>query len=333
MKIIRIAGIMLLGLVMFIAFAWAFGALWYDGPGRIFAAMNALAISAACIFVKAWRGKLIVFTSWFVIVLGWWLSLKPSNEGDWQADVSRIAWAEIDDDVVTIHNVRNFTYENDADPVPHWETRSFRLSKITGMDIFINFWGSPWMSHPIISFQFSDSPPLCFSIETRMKNGQGFSAIGGLYRQFTLIFVVADERDVIGVRTNHRMGEDVHLYRTTLTPNQARSRLHDYLGSINGLRDEARWYHAITTNCTTAIRHQHPSDEQLPWDWRLLINGRMDEMLYEFGAIETAGLRFSELKPRALINSAARSAGNDPDFSDLIRIDRPGFTQSERLDD
>ena len=99
-----------------------------------------------------------------------------------------------------------------------------RISQITGADMAINYWGSPWIAHPIVIFQFADAAPLCFSIETRKQAGQSYSAIRGLYRQFALIYVVADERDVIRLRTNYRQGEDIYLYRTTLTPAQARER-------------------------------------------------------------------------------------------------------------
>lgn len=328
MKIVRYIGIVLLSLVILIAFAWAFGALWYDGLGKIFAVLNVLALAAAFIFVKSWRYKLAVFAGWFVIVLGWWLTLTPSNEGNWQPDVAQLPWAEIDGDIVTLHNVRNFEYRSETDYTPRWESRTVRISQITSIDMAINYWGSPWMAHPIISFQFADAPPICFSIETRKKVGQSYSAIGGLYRQFSLIFIVADERDVMRVRTNYRKGEDVYLYRTTFTGDQARERFHQYLKSINALRDKPRWYNAITTNCTTAIRHQHPSSKRAPWNWRMLLNGKMDELLYDLKMIETGGLPFDELKRRVHINADAKAAGDDPDFSNLIRIGRPKYAES-----
>jgi hypothetical protein len=211
------------------------------------------------------------------------------------------------------------------DYTPHWDTRTVRLSQITGTDLAINYWGSPWMAHPIASFQFADALPVCFSIETRKKVGQSYSAVGGLYRQFELTYIVADERDVIRVRTNYRHGEDIYLYRTTFTPVQSRERFLEYIHSLNQLRDQPRWYNAITTNCTTNIRTQHPTNERIPWDWRMLLNGKMDEMLYTRHAIATADLPFAELKQRARINPAAQAANEAPDFSRRIREGRPGF--------
>jgi hypothetical protein len=259
------------------------------------------------------------------VVLACWFTIKPSNEGNWQADVAQLAWAEINGDEVTLHNVRNNDYRTELDYTARWETRTVRISQITGVDLAINYWGSPWMAHPIASFQFADAPPICFSIETRKQLGQTYSAIGGLYRQFALIYVVADERDVIRVRTNYRHGEDIYLYRTTMTSAPARERFHEYLRSLNEIREHPRWYNAITTNCTTSIRDQHPIAERIPWDWRLLLNGKADELMFESHTIVTAGLPFAELKARSLINPRARAAGASSNFSELIRADLPEF--------
>jgi hypothetical protein len=252
--------------------AWAFGAVYYDFPvaKTVVAWAFAAAMVAAIIFLHGSVKKLGAIFSAFALVLIWWLTLKSSNDGNWQPDVAQTAWADINGDEFTFHNVRNCDYRIETDYTPHWETRTVRMSQITGIDLAINYWGSPWIAHPIVSFQFADAPPLCFSIEIRKKLGQAYSTIGGLYRQFELIYIVADERDVIRLRTNYRK-EDVYLYRTTVSAAQARERFLEYIQSLNSLRNTPRWYNAITTNCTTSIRTQHPRNERVPWDW--LIGG------------------------------------------------------------
>jgi hypothetical protein len=308
--------------VALVCVVWGFGALHYDSPFWRSGVpwVFALAVLGAIIFVRnPWRKIGAAFAA-FALVLAWWLTLKPSNVGDWLPDVARLAWAEIDGDQVTLHNVRNCEYRTETDYTPHWETRIVRFSQITGIDVAMNYWGSPWIAHPILSFQFADAAPICFSIETRKKRGQTYSAIGGLYRQFALIYIVADERDVIRVRTNYRQGEDVYLYRTTVTPEQARARFREYVVSLNRLHEQPRWYNAITTNCTTSIRQQHATAQRIPWDWRILANGKADELMYERQTIATGGdLSFDELKRRALINSAAKAANDAEDFSRRIR--------------
>ena len=204
--------------------AWAFGALHYDFPvaKTVVAWVFAVAIVAAIVFLRGAAKKLGAVFVAFGLVLGWWLTLKPSNNGNWQPDVAQLAWADINGDEFTFHNVRNCDYRTATDYTAHWDTRTVRLSQITGIDLAIDYWGSPWIAHPIVSFQIADAPPLCFSIETRKTVGQTYSTIGGLYRQYALIYLVADERDVIRLRTNYR-NEDIYLYHLTVAPDRARA--------------------------------------------------------------------------------------------------------------
>ena len=331
-RVIRWVCELLVLLTAIIAIAWAFGAVWFDAPfgnaNKFIAGLLALASVAALVFVRPFWRKVGVSALLFGGVLAWWMTLSPTNDSDWQPDVAQKAWADIQGDEVTFHNVRNCDYRTETDYTPQWETRTVGISQITGIDLAIDYWGSPWIAHPIVSFQFTDAPPLCFSIETRRKLGQTYSAIEGLYRQFELIYIVADERDVIRVRTNYR-DEDIYLYHTTISPARARERFLEYIHSLNALRNKPRWYNAITTNCTTSIRTQHPPKERIPWDWRILLNGKGDELMYERHFIVTDGLPFAELKSRSLIDTRARAANDSPDFSQLIRVGLPGLAQPE----
>lgn len=306
---------------------WAIGALAFDFPvaRKLAVAIFLLVVLALLVRVRgAWR-KIGAMLLCFAAVLAWWLTLKPSNDRHWQPDVAETGWAEIKGDEVTLHNVRNCEYRTETDYTPRWETRTVRLSQITGLDLAINYWGSPYMAHPIASFQFADAPPICFSIETRKEVGESYSAIGGLYRQFELIYVVADERDVIRVRTNYRKGEDVYLYRLAGTPAAARERFLEYVAALNEMHQRPRWYNAATTNCTTSIRTQRSAARRGAWDWRILVNGKGDELLYERGALATGGLPFPELRKQAVINPAAQAANDAADFSRRIRENRAGF--------
>src|SRR5947208_5406569 len=331
-RVIRWVGELLVLLTAIIAVAWAFGAVWFDAPfgnaNKIVAVLLAVASAAALAFVRGFWRKMGAVTLLFGGVLMWWLTLSPTNDSDWQPDVAQKAWADIQGDEVTLHNVRNCDYRTETDYTPHWETRTVRISQITGIDLAADYWGSPWIAHPIVSFQFADAPPLCFSIETRKTVGQSYSTIGGLYRQYALIYLVADERDVIRLRTNYRH-EDIYLYHLTAPPARARERFLEYVHSLNALRTQPRWYNAITTNCTTSIRSQHPSKERIPWDWRILLNGKGDELLYKDGGLVTGGLPFAELKTRSLIDTRARAANDSLDFSKLIREGLPEALPSD----
>ena len=329
-SIARVLQLILGWIVILVAVAWSFGALWFDFPyeklGSIAAFLFLAGIIAALVFVRPrWKAKLGLAVA-IGIIVGWWFSLRPMPDRNWQSDVAQTAWAEFNGDEVILHNVRNVEYRTETDYTARWETRTVLLSQITGLDLAITYWGSPLIAHPLATFRFTNTLPIAISVEARKVVGQDFSTIASLYRQAQLIYVVADERDLIGVRAVYRKGEDVYLYRTLASPEQARARFLEYMNFLNDLHTEARWYNVITTNCTTTIRQQRPTAKRAPWDWRLLVNGKSDELLYERQLIATGGLSFPELKKRSLINPQARAAQKDPSFSYLIREGVPGFS-------
>jgi hypothetical protein len=188
-----------------------------------------------------------------------------------------------------------------------------------------------WIGHPILSFQFGDGQHIAFSIEARYKAGQAYSAILGFFRQYELIFVVADERDVIRLRTNYRKDEEVYLYRGQMKPEEARAMFLTYIRYLDQLKDHPEWYNALTRNCTTTIDNQISADvsRPQPWNYQILLNGTLDELLYERGRLVTDDLSFHQLKSRAHINATAKAADGSSDFSALIRVERPGFEDQE----
>lgn len=313
-------------LVLWIGVLWAFGAFWFDFPQpglRMWvAALFGIVAVLVPVFVRPlWRAKLVVAVG-VTLVMTWWLSLQPRQYRDWKPVVALTPRAVIEGEMVTIYNVRNFEYRSEEDYTPRYERRVLDLGNLRGVDVFINYWGSPFMAHPIISFDFGSDGRVCFSIETRPEKGESYSALGGLYRQFELAYVVADERDVIRVRTNFRKGEEVYLYR--LKAPMMRESFLEYICTVNELHETPRWYNAITNNCTTAIRQQRASSDRPPWDWRMLVNGLGDQMLYERGALDQS-LPFPELKRISCINDRAKRANDAADFSERIREGLPGM--------
>jgi hypothetical protein len=228
---------------------------------------------------------------------------------------------------VTIHNIRNCDYHTETNFDVHYYDRSFNLDALRTVDLYLVTWGSPNIAHTMVSFGFTNGDYVCFSIETRKQKGQDYSAVKGMFRQFELACIVADERDLVRLRTNYRQDEEACLYRVRMTPEQGRTLLLDYLHLVNDLRDRAEWYNAITDNCTTAIRTQRAAADRAPWDWRMLINGHLDELLYERGVIAT-NLPFAELKQVSHINPQAKAADKAVDFSQQIRKGLPGFGEA-----
>lgn len=320
------ASALALGLAWLVAalFAvWATAALLFDVPAASgwVAWAFAFSVVAGTFLARRRYWALIVPLAASGAVLLWWLRLEPSLHRDWQADVSRLPWAEIAGDTVTLHDVRDFDYPGREGEVPRWTTRAVRLGDIEGIDLALNYWGSPWIAHPIIIFRVRGGEPVAFSIETRKERGEEYSALAGFFRQYELIVLAGTERDLLGVRAVRRKGEDVYLFATTVPPAAARGRFLEYARTMNELRARARWYHAVTSNCTTAIRNMHEA-AKMSFDWRLLANGKGDEMLYEMGLLETSGLAMAELKRRAWANDDVRAAFEGENFSGELRSRR-----------
>jgi uncharacterized protein DUF4105 len=314
--------------VLVVAAVWAALAIYYSAPGpRALRGVFALAfVAAGAVLVLAVRPRrrgLVGFALLWAAVLGWWLAIPPSNDRPWRADVARLAWAEIQGDRVTLHNVRDTEYRSETDFTTRYVDWQLSLADLRSADVFLVHWGSPLIAHAIMSFGFADGRRVAVSIEGRMEQGEDYSAIKGFFKQFELVYVVATERDVVRLRTNYR-GEDVYLYRLRSRPETTREVFLNYLREINRLRDRPEWYNALTHNCTTAIRGLLPAAlvRRVP-HWKVLLNGHLGELLYDRGALDRS-LPYPALRERSWINDRARAVTNLDEFSAKIREGLPG---------
>ncbi len=329
-RAVRLLATLMLSVILIAAVAWAAMAIWIDGPhSRVIAAPMAAGLAVVSIILAAivrplLRGLVVALFPVIVVAL-WWTAMPPSNTRDWTPDVARTARATFHGSRVTIENVRNFNYRSETDYDQRWDTRTYDLDRIKGVDLFLSFWGPTEIAHTIVSWDFDDGQHLAISIETRKEKGESYSALRGFFHQYEVYYVVADERDLVGLRTNYR-GEQVYLYRIRATAPQARALLIDYLRQVNQLADHPEWYNALTQNCTTTIRgHAQNIGAGGSLDWRLLANGHLDELLYERGQIDT-DMYFDDLRKRSNITEKAKSADDLPDFSTRIRQGLPGFS-------
>lgn len=325
------AGRALLGLACIVLLAWMALAVYFDlAPRGIpwlpagLAILVPVGALAALLLVRPRRWAVVGIGVAFVMVLVAWLAIPPSNTRDWQPDVATLPYAEIRGDRVTVHNVRNADYRSETDYTVRLEDRELDLSRLRSLDLFLVYWGSPLIAHTIMSWGFEGDQYLAVSIETRKEKGEEYSALRGFFRQYELTFVVADERDVVRLRTNFR-GEDVYVYQLDVPPADARILLLKYLRAVNDLREHPQWYNALTDNCTTAIRRLAGSDSRRSWwSWKLFLNGHLDELAYDIGAIDRS-LPFPVLKAKSLVNDRAKAANADPQFSARIREGLPGM--------
>ncbi len=320
--------------VLGLTFWWALG-LAVAGPGGdslrlALAAIYALAGLAAVVGLvleRGWRPALAVYGVALLAVLGWWLSLRPSNERAWTPEVARLAHATIQGDLVTVHDIRNFDYRSETDFTPAYYDRTFDVRKLDTLDLLPVYWMGPAIAHMLVSFGFGDDH-LAVSIEARKVEGESYSSLKGFFRQYELVYVVADERDVVRVRTNYRKDppEDVYLYRVYGPRENLRRVFLDYVREIDALYARPKFYNTVTTNCTTNILlHTRVNPSSLPMSWKILLSGYAPEYAYDNGRLDRS-LPFSELRQRSHINARAQAADQAADFSRRIRQGLPGLT-------
>ena len=315
----------LAGIIVTAMTAWGVGVLYYSplAPERwraiaagAYAAMTALAFVLLPRRGRTLAGFLIVFA--VLVVL--FLNIPASNDRDWQTEVSVTPYATVQGDLVRVHGVRNFDYRTETDFTPRWEDRTYDLRTLDSADVIAVYWAGKAVAHVMVSFGFQGKDYLAISIETRKEKGEEYSTLAGFFRQYELVYIVADERDVIRVRTTYRQPqEDVYIYRTRAPLRNIRRIFLDYIQTMNDMRERPRYYNTLTTNCTTgALFHTRVNPGSPPLTWKVFLSGHVPEYLYELGGLDRS-MPFPELQRRSWVDERARAAGDAPDFSRRIR--------------
>lgn len=287
--------------------------LWLAYAGLAIAALAALA-ARLCSRGRSWA----VLAVAALAVAGWYQTIQPSQSRNWAAEVAHGVSYTRAGDIITLHNVRNFLWTSDTEAVPAWEDRSYDLTKLASVDMLTSVWDSPNIAHLIVSFGFTDSKHVAFSVEIRKEAHESFSTIGGFFRQFELALIAADEADVIRLRTNLRR-EDVHLFPVKLNAEQRQILLLAYLDLGNKLATEPQFYNTVTANCTSVVyRLVQVIKPDMPLDRRLLLSGQLPEYIDELGGLP-GDLPMDQRRQLAAITARAQGIGPNQDYSALIR--------------
>lgn len=291
----------------------------------------ALAVAFALIVTFAWRalrrsgrpapivaGWLVTFAA--LPLLACILLLRPSNDRDWSPDQARLARIDVAGDVATVHDVRNFHYRGTSDYDARWEDRRYDLAQLRTawfvVEPFSDFAGA---AHTFLSFGFANGDYLAVSVEIRKEKGESFSALKGLYRNYELMYVLGDERDLVQLRSAFRK-DTVYVYPLRVTPEAAREMLLDIFDRANRLAQHPEFYNSLTNTCTTNIA-EHANRLKpgaVPFSWQLLLPGHSDERALALGLIDFDG-DIAAARERFRINERADAAGDAPDFSARIR--------------
>jgi uncharacterized protein DUF4105 len=322
-RILRIVGTGALAVFLFLSVVWANLAIAYQLPSaavRIGACLvlNLIALAAFLAIVrrKHWRAVL-VYAAALALLFAWSNSISASNDKNWAADVVHGITGIVDGDRLSVSNVRNFSWRTETEYIAAWEERTYDLSKLRSLDLFLVYWMGPSIAHTIMSFGFDDGRYFDFSIELRRTQNDQYSAVAGFFKTHELVFIGADERDLMTLRKVRN--EQIRLYRLRTPPERARALLVEYIEQANDLAVNPRFYNTLTTNCTTAIFDMMRAvTSSIPFDWRIILTGYLPGYLYEHGAVDTR-IPLEELSERADVTSRVHGSLSEVEFSSQIR--------------
>jgi hypothetical protein len=270
---------------------------------------------------KKLKKILFYFFLGLCLVIGiYFFTRVPSNNRDWSLDQAILPSADINNNLVTIHNIRNFSYTSKTNYTPNYYDKTFDLNKIKKVYYVVEpFSSTKGAAHTFLSFEFEGNNFVAISIEIRKEKGEIFSAVKGLLRQYEIMYVIADERDVVKLRSNYRK-DLVYIYPAKTTPEKMRSLFLDMVSEANKLVDKPEFYNSITNSCTSKIADHinNISPKRIPWSFKILFPKNSDKLAYDLGLLDT-NLPWSEVRAKFLINDKALKYANDPDFSMKIR--------------
>ncbi len=314
----------ILVIVIFALYLWSIAALYFLLPHfKLFGSIAlAITVPPAIILIKPRRRTLLIVGGVVLIITVWQQSIPPTNDRDWQPSVARLPQIAVVGNEVRISNIRNFAYRSETDFTPRYYSRNFKLNELQSLDYILSYWDNhKAIAHVIFSFGFKNGDYLAVSVETRLAKGQQQSLLGGIFNQYGLIYILADERDVLRLRTNFRH-EQVYLYRLKIKHLLLEKLFVEIIRQAALLEQKPRFYNTLKQNCLTTLLEdlRRAQGRHYQFDYRFVLNGYSDELLYDNGVLVTGGLPFKLLKEHSHINQYVE---NDPaaavDYSKKIR--------------
>ena len=252
-----------------------------------------------------------------------YLMIPASNDRDWVDDQVVLAYAEIEGDLLHFHNVRNITYRTAEDYDLAYYDKTYDLNQLETIDFLLsNFadWQGP--AHAFLSFGFNTAEGmeyLSVSVEARKEVEEDYSPVLGLFKKFELIYIIADENDVVKLRTNYRE-DPVYLFPIKTTQERIQKIFLSIVTTVNELYETPRHYNTLTDACTTRLA-DHVNEVvpgRIPWSYKVIIPGYSYELAYDLGLIDT-DVPADQLESTYLINDVAMEFPDPENFSEMIR--------------
>ncbi len=219
-----------------------------------------------------------------------WASASPTGEGPWRPEQSRLPGAELQPEGrIALKDLRAFRWPDEATPEAGWRNLEVHLDSLQSMDYYLVYFAeTKAVAHAMLSFGFAGGERVCLSIEARRGPNVPYAVLPGMYRQFELMYVLADELDLVALRLLAQ-GDPIYRFPVKTPREKMQGLFMELLHQANRLKEEPRFYHTIHSSCTTQIAWLVNSQRKEPlnlWDWRLLLPGYSAEMAQEVGLLD-----------------------------------------------
>lgn len=270
------------------------GILWYHFPAP--AIVNAIlvfgwlffVIVATIAFNRGDSRGVAIFAAAFAGFMIWFALITPTNDRVWSPEMAKTLTYTRDGDTITLENVRNFDWTGPETANEKWETRTYNLADLQAVDALSLYWKGDSVAHTYFSFVWKDGGALSLSVEIRKEKGEVYSPFAGFFKGYELAILAGDERDFYGWRV-HFPKEDIQLFRTRATPEEARTLLIKLLDFANQVAKEPTFYNTLTDNCTTEVwMLTETLGKGKPLDWRIFSSGYLPNFLYDLGVLDTS---------------------------------------------
>jgi len=245
---------------------------------------------------------------------------QPTNDRVWSANQAVLPYAEITDDLITIYNIRNTTYRTRQDYTTAHYDKTFALADVRSVDYVIEPFLDQGLAHVFLSFGLADGSYFSVSVEARLEADEKFRLVPSLFRQYELIYTIADERDILGLRALYR-GNQILLYPTVTTPKQTQQLLLSILNRVNDLRDTPEFFNPITNSCVVNVVNNinNVANNKISrFDHRLIFTTKSDALAYEIGLLDN-NVPLAELRQRHDVTDLIKENIATPNFSAVIR--------------
>lgn len=276
--------------------------------------------------------KYLFLSLFFIIILFTLIAIivnkikTPSNDRIWNKDQKILSYANFDENnknLIHIYNIRNITYRNETDFDVYYYNRTVNIENLETLDYMVeDLEGFPGFAHTLLTFGFKDGTHTAISVEIRKEVGEHYHPVTGVLAKFELMYVIADERDVINLRANYR-NDTIYLYPINISKQSLDNLFVNMLIKTNKLTTKPLFYNTFTSTCTTNLAEEasiSTNQSFLRYHPYILLPGYSDKILLNRNLIITNITNREELKIKFNINKQAREYEYSDDFSKGIRI-------------